>query len=163
MSASIEGMDKKIFQIESESDLQRAFVCLRDLRPHLSDLELTEIYRMACERDSYGFVVMELQGEVVALLGYRILYDFIRGKHLYIDDLITVEKHRSRGFGADLLKYAEGLARGLDCKSLRLCTGIENEAAIRFYERNGWRKKAYAFTKRAGNATPVVRGPSVRA
>lgn len=35
--------------------------------------------------------------KILALMGYRILYDFVRGRHLYIDDLVSVEK--SKGYG----------------------------------------------------------------
>jgi hypothetical protein len=31
---------------------------------------------------------------------------------------------------------------------LRLCTGIENLRGVEFYERNGWTKRAYAYTKK---------------
>ena len=35
-----------------------------------------------------------------------------------------------------------------ECKSLRLCTGIENERGVNFYERSGWTKRAFAYTKK---------------
>ena len=91
---------------------------------------------------------MEENGEILAVMGYRFLSDFVRGKHIYIDDLVTAEKIRSKGLGAELLKFAEELAHTNGCKSLRLCTGVENERGVSFYERNGWVKRAFAFTKK---------------
>lgn len=42
------------------------------------------------------------------------------------------------------------LRANLNCKSLRLCTGIENDRGVKFYEKNNWVKRAYAFTKKIG-------------
>lgn len=80
-------------------------------------------------------------------MGYRVLWDFVRGKHLYIDDLVSKEK--SKGHGKRLLDYAEEKARELNCSGgLRLCAVLENKDGIRFYEKNGWKARAYAFVKR---------------
>ena len=49
---------------------------------------------------------------------------------------------------AKIMKFAEDVAARSGCKSLRLCTGIENEDGIRFYDRNGWTKRAFAYAKR---------------
>jgi hypothetical protein len=44
---------------------------------------------------------------LIAIMGYRILNDFVREKHLYIDGLVTTAKCRSSGMGATLLGFAE--------------------------------------------------------
>ncbi|MGZ3723259.1 MAG: GNAT family N-acetyltransferase [Bdellovibrionales bacterium] len=50
--------------------------------------------------------------------------------------------------GAELLKFAEKVAQHNDCKSLRLCTGLENARGIQFYDRNGWTKRSFAYVKK---------------
>jgi GNAT superfamily N-acetyltransferase len=141
-------MNKRIFSVEDESDLERCFPIIRELRPHLGLDEYKKIYRNAHVNDGYQTVAVEVQGQIIAAMGYRFISDFVRGKHLYIDDLICLESVRSRGLGAELLKYAEGIASKSDCKTLRLCTGIENERGVNFYDRNGWTKRAFAYTKK---------------
>jgi len=37
-------------------------------------------------------------------MGYRLLHDFVHGRHLYIDDLVVTSRLRSSGLGAELLK-----------------------------------------------------------
>jgi len=69
-------------------------------------------------------VAIEDGGRIVAVMGYRFLSDFVRGKHVYVDDLVSTESARSKGLGAELLKFAEDVAARSGCKSLRLCTGI---------------------------------------
>ena len=48
----------------------------------------------------------------------------------------------------ELLGYAEEVAKAEGCSTLRLCAVIENERAIKFYDRLGWTKRSYAFTKK---------------
>jgi ribosomal protein S18 acetylase RimI-like enzyme len=141
-------MDRRIFTAQSKADLERCFPVMKELRPHLSIEEFFSIYDQAHFADGYEIVAIEEQGQIMAVMGYRFLSDFVRGKHVYIDDLVATESARSLGMGAELLKFAEKIAAETQCKALRLCTGVENERGVRFYERNGWTKRAYAFAKK---------------
>lgn len=138
----------KTFVVKTEADLKRCFPLIKELRTHLSWEDFSSIYKDTHDHAGYEIVAVEEDGQILALMGYRFLSDFIRGKHIYVDDLVTTEKSRSKGLGADLLRYAEDLAKRTGCKSLRLCTGIENEQGVKFYERNGWTKRAFAFSKK---------------
>ena len=138
---------RKIFAIETEIDFERSFPVMRELRPHLSFTEFKEIYNQARNANGYQIIVVEQGGQIVALMGYRYLSDFVRGRHLYIDDLVVTEHSRSQKIGAELLRKAEEIARKENCRTLRLCTGFENVRGIKFYNQNGWMKKAFAYTK----------------
>ncbi|MBX9767234.1 MAG: GNAT family N-acetyltransferase [Bdellovibrionales bacterium] len=138
----------KIFVARTQKDLERCFPVMKELRAHLEMEDYLSIYREAHRADGYEIVAIEQGGAVVAIMGYRILSDFVRGRHIYIDDLVSTQSARSSGLGAELLKYAEEIASKAGCAALRLCTGIENEGGIRFYERNGWTKRAFAYTKK---------------
>jgi ribosomal protein S18 acetylase RimI-like enzyme len=139
---------KKIFQIKSQSDFVRCFSVLKELRQHLEFEEFIAIYKEANKSNGYELVAIENNGEIVAVMGYRILWDLVRGKHVYVDDLVSTAARRSQGLGEELLRYAEGVARAEGCSTLRLCAVIENERAIKFYDRLGWAKRSYAFTKK---------------
>ena len=141
-------MDKKIVDLTDASELERAFPVLKELRPHLDFSDFKEIYEQARGSDGYRLVAIEKDEKFVALMGFRFLSDFVRGRHLYIDDLVSTESMRSKGYGSDLLKYAEQVARESKCKSLRLCTGVENERGVKFYEDNGWTRRSYAYVKK---------------
>ncbi|MFZ4713763.1 MAG: GNAT family N-acetyltransferase [Bacteriovoracaceae bacterium] len=143
-----EKMEKRIFKVISEIDLERCFPIMKELRPHLSYDDFLTIYNDAHKADGYEIIAIEENNQILALMGYRFLSDYVRGKHIYIDDLVTTEKIRSKGLGADLLKFAEDLAQSSGCNTLRLCTGIENERGVKFYNRNGWIKRAFAYTKK---------------
>ncbi len=121
---------------------------MKELRPHLQFEDYLAIYEEAHRNDGYEIVAIEEDHKILAVMGYRILSDYVRGRHVYVDDLVSSGACRSQGLGADLLRYAEGVAKKMNCQSLRLCTGIENERGVKFYEKNGWTKRAFAFAKK---------------
>lgn len=139
----------EIKELASKEALEKAFGVIRELRPHLDFATFFEIYEAARAADGYRMVARLQAGEVVAVMGYRLLHDLVRGKHLYVDDLVTTAAVRGTGVGAELLRFAESEARRLGCPSLRLCTGIENERGKKFYEREGWQLRSVAYVKKA--------------
>jgi GNAT superfamily N-acetyltransferase len=141
-------VQKKFFIVQDKIDLERCYPVIKELRPHLDFTQFLDIYECARAADGYEIVACEVQGQIVAVMGYRFLWDFVRGKHVYVDDLVSAENHRSFGYGSELLKFAETIAKKAGCKALRLCTGIENELGIKFYDRNGWTKRAFAYVKK---------------
>ena len=141
-------MQKKIFTVNTKTDLERCYPVMKELRSNLSLEDYRSIYDESHQSDGYEIVAIEINNQILAVMGYRFLSDFIRGKHVYIDDLVSTEQARSQGLGAELLKFAEDVAHKHGCKSLRLCTGLENERGVSFYDRNGWTKRAFAYTKK---------------
>lgn len=141
-------MKKRVFTVSDKADLERCYPVIKELRPQLTYEEYLSIYDDSHKADGYEIVAIEANNQILAVMGYRFLSDYVRGKHLYIDDLVTSEKVRSKGLGAELLKFAENIALDNGCKILRLCTGIENERGIKFYDRNGWVKMSFAYTKK---------------
>ena len=137
-----------IREVSERKDLERAFPVMKELRTHLDKEAYLSGYDEAHRNGGYKMVVIERGGEILAVMGYRILTDYVHGRHLYVDDLVTTKDHRSAGHGARLLKFAENEARQLGCSGLRLCTGIENEAGKKFYEREGWALRAVAYKKK---------------
>lgn len=138
---------KKLFVIKDNDDLKRSFPVLKELRPHLNLSDFLFLYEQSHKNDGYEIVAIEEDGEIIAVMGYRFLFDLVRGKHVYIDDLISTELARSKGLGAELLQYAENVAKESNTRSLRLCTGLDNERGMKLYENNGWVQKALAYTK----------------
>ena len=137
----------EIVELKSPVELEQGFSVLKELRQKLSFQEYMDLYRQASNRDQFCLVGVFKDKKCLAVMGYRILYDFVHGKHLYVDDLVVTEKCRSQGVGAHLLKYAEKMAQENQCQGLRLCTGIDNHRGKKFYERNNWIAKSIAFKR----------------
>lgn len=79
--------------------------------------------------------VAELAGAVVgdAIVTYR---SGFHGARLY--SLVTGPAHRGRGVARALLDAAEAAAMERGCVSLRLEVRVDNDAAVKLYERRGY-------------------------
>lgn len=84
-------------------------------------------------------------GRVRAVAGYRLMEMLYCGRILYIDDLVTDERVRSRGLGRQLLEWLKEAARAQRCTEVQLDSRVHREAAHRFYEREGFAKTCYHF------------------
>ena len=138
----------EIFRAENKNDLERCYPVMKELRTSLSFENYINLYEQAHAKDGYEIMALQQDRKILAVMGYRILYDYVHGKHIYIDDLVSTSTERSKGFGAQFLEYAEQIARQQGCQCLRLCTGIENELGKKFYEKSGWNLRAVAYKKK---------------
>lgn len=135
-------------KIESEDDLLRIFPLIRQLRKHLTEETFMEHYA-SMSFEEYELWSYEENQKSVGLIGMRVCTDFVRGTHLYVDDLVTDEEHRSQGIGAKLLNFAEEEAKKRNLPSLRLACVIENASGLKFYEREGWIRRSYNLVKKS--------------
>ncbi len=109
---------------------------MRELRPHISEPDfLARIRRQ--EQGGFKLVCLLAEGRPVAAAGIRIITNLAWGTFLYVDDLVTLDAERSRGFGAQLLKWLHDYAKEQKCDQLHLDSGTWRKDAHRFYEREG--------------------------
>ncbi len=130
----------------ARTDAERAacFPVMHQLRPHLASEDFVARVR-AQEESGYRLAYVDEGDGPVAVAGFRLLDTLVDGHHLYVDDLVTDERARSRGHGARLLAWLLERARQEGCTGLQLDSGVQRTDAHRFYEREGLRVKAYHF------------------
>lgn len=135
-----------IRRLNSKSDFESFFPLISQLRKHLDkDSYFASLQKMIAENyELWGFV---RDGKLLGFMGMREYTDFVRGTHLYIDDLVVDEAMRSRGIGAKLLEFAEQQARSRKLPSLRLACAIENTGGAKFYEKEKWIRRSHNFVK----------------
>jgi len=132
-----EGMSPILAPAESEADIRACLPVLRELRSHLGDDAacLAQIRRQA--EQGYRLLAIWRGSTVVACAGYRLTESLMRGRFLYVDDLVTRAEERSRGHGERLLAALAEIALAQGCRALTLDTGLDNAGGQRFYLRNG--------------------------
>jgi GNAT superfamily N-acetyltransferase len=139
-------MQIEIVELRSEAELGEAFPVIRELHHQLDERTYVNLlaemipngYRLFAIRDS---------GEVVAALGMQVLTNLYYERHVYVYDLVTTARTRTKGHGEALMKHVEDLARREGCKYLALTCGREREGALRFYERLGFERPGYSMRK----------------
>ena len=114
-------------------EIQKCHAVMRELRPKFERARdfVAQVRRQQKQGYQIAFVVDS--GEVRAVAGYRYLESLFSGKFLYVDDLVTREEDRSRGFGGDLLDWLFGEAVKHGCARLELDSGVQRADAHRFY------------------------------
>jgi GNAT superfamily N-acetyltransferase len=130
---------------ETDADVERCYPVMMQLRPHLTRESLVAQVRRQREREGYQLVYVEDEGQVRALAGFRFQEMLARGWHMYVDDLVTDETGRSRGYGAFLMDWLVARAGEEGCDNLDLDSGVQRFAAHRFYFRQRMTISAYHF------------------
>ncbi|MCH8620366.1 GNAT family N-acetyltransferase [Undibacterium sp. TS12] len=131
----------KIVDIHDEAGLRAIFPLMQQLRPHLADAD-EFIQRWQRQRlDAYRIVALyadeEADSEPLALAGYRIQENLVHGRFLYLDDLVSDQTSRSKGYGQYLMDYLHKQASLHGCAKLVLDTPLSNSLGHRFYFRCG--------------------------
>ncbi len=123
----------KISIARTADAIRRCHNVMRELRPKFKRAPdfVDQVRRQ--QKQGYVLAFLEEGGEVRAVAGYRYLESLFSGKFLYVDDLVTLETDRSRGFGGDLIDWltAEAIKHG--CARLELDSGVQRADAHRFY------------------------------
>ncbi|HWI87148.1 MAG TPA: GNAT family N-acetyltransferase [Sphingomonas sp.] len=117
----------------------------RTLRPAIGSDYRAHMARMFGE--GAGLVQLVDDGAVRALAVWRNFHTTYCGHRLEIDDLVTDETQRSKGYGKTLLAFVEAKARAMGCDSLTLNSGTYRARAHRFYFREGLHISSFHFSK----------------
>jgi GNAT superfamily N-acetyltransferase len=84
---------------------------------------------------------------VRGLAVYRISENTFEGLHLYVDDIVTDERERSKGVGRALMEHMQGLALAAGCEATTLDSGTQRQQAHKFYFREGMVVSSFHFRK----------------
>ncbi|MEM7768952.1 MAG: GNAT family N-acetyltransferase [Cyanobacteria bacterium P01_A01_bin.37] len=120
----------------TDADIQRCFPVMNQLRPHLVEAEFVERIRRQ-EQQHYHLVRLEENDEVKAVSGFRLGENLAWGQFLYVDDLVTHEGDRAKGYGQALFEWLIDHANANNCHQLHLDSGVHRFGAHRFYMKRG--------------------------
>lgn len=132
-------------RIESDEQILSTSEVMRQLRPHIEARDYLSIVRRMMASDGYRLAAVRDAGVVRAVAGYRFMEMLYCGRILYVDDLITDERGRSRGYGNCLLNWLKEEARSRNCGELHLDSGVHRGQAHRFYFREEMVINAFHF------------------
>jgi GNAT superfamily N-acetyltransferase len=131
---------------KTPAEIRRCHAVMRELRPKFTSAKM--FVRRVQRQQGQGYVLayLEAEGKIRAVAGYRYLESLFSGKFIYVDDLVTLPRDRSRGFGGQLLDWLVEQARVHDCEQLELDSGVQRFDAHRFYLLNRMKIASYHFS-----------------
>lgn len=130
----------------TDFEIAACYPAMRELRPHIEKDEFLSRVRSQ-KKTGYRLAFVEEPDGVVAVAGFRIGENLAWGLFLYVDDLVTLPSHRSKGFGSSLLSWLRAFAMRNGCLQMHLDSGIQRKDAHRFYEREGMTVAGYHFVE----------------
>ena len=149
----------------TDTEIAACYPVMRELRPHIAEGQFLSRVRSQ-ENAGYRLAYVHASNSVVAVAGFRIGENLAWGRFLYVDDLVTLSEHRSKGYGAKLLSWLKEQAAKEGCEQMHLDSGIQRKEAHRFYEREGMTMASFHFVEKiapnkALQATPKSGAPEL--
>lgn len=132
-------MRADIDNASTDDAIEQTFDVMSQLRPHLSRTHYLATVRHLMETEGFALAALRDDDDVRAVAGYRVITMLYRGRILVIDDLATDAAFRSRGYGAEMLRWLRDEARRRDCVEIQLISRLIRKDAHRFYRRHGFR------------------------
>ncbi|TMO90323.1 GNAT family N-acetyltransferase [Pseudoalteromonas ruthenica] len=131
--------------LEKDADYKAVLEVLLQLRPQYS-LDALSVQIDKQQLHHYQLVYVKSSQGVLAVAGFSVGEKLAWGKHIYIEDLVTNAKYRSRGVGQFLLGWFKTYARANNCEQIHLDSGVQRFAAHRFYLREGFNIASHHFS-----------------
>ena len=139
--------ESTIHELTTEEAWREAFPVMAQLRTHLTEDAYLE-YLREMTADGYHLFALSVDDAIVSLAGIGVQLNMYYGRHVWVYELVTDADHRSAGHGAELLSFVETWAAENGCELVALSSGLEREAAHRFYEeRAGMERASYVFKR----------------
>lgn len=136
----------EIKKVISDNDIEKTWNVMFLLRPHLKEHEYVTLVRNMIS-EGYEMAFVEENGKAISVIGFRHLQFLFNGKHIYIDDLSTLEEARGKGCGNMLLDYVISIAKEKGYGSVTLDSGTHRHNAHRLYIKKGFVIHGYHFSK----------------
>ncbi len=125
-------MEVKIALAVGDEEIRDCYAVMAELRPHVSAEDFLPRVRRQMEIAGYKLAYLS-DGEVKAVGGFRVSECLAWGKFVYVDDLVSKDGERSKGYGGQLFDWLVEYARGEGCDQFHLDSGVQRFGAHRFY------------------------------
>jgi ribosomal protein S18 acetylase RimI-like enzyme len=114
----------------------------------LNDGRLSAVFENMLESDGFELLCAERDGRVLGFASLAILQNFWQeGPVMYITTMIVDEKHRGTGIGKALAARITEIAQEKGCAKIELESAFHRTDAHAFYEKMGFEKRAWFFSK----------------
>lgn len=136
----------KIWEARSDSDYHSAYPILLQLFPHL-DMQTFAQRVFVARATGYRMFVGEYDDEIVGVIGIMPNHNLHDGFVTYIEHVVIDDQHRGKGFGTQLIEFAENRAREEGCYLIELDTDLGADKAEALYKKNGYKMSGHYLYK----------------
>jgi len=107
------------------------------------DGRIEEIWCDILNDRNHHILLGEVENKLVSTCVLIIVPNLTRNQRPYalIENVVTDDACRKRGYATALLNHAKGLAEEKNCYKLMLMTGSKDPAVLQFYEKAGYNRQ----------------------
>ena len=121
-------------------DLLNLYLSLheKEIPKDINALEST--WNAIMEDKNHHIIVKEINGQILSSCICVIIPNLTRNIRPYalIENVVTHEEHRGKGYATECLHYAKEIAIGNNCYKIMLLTGTKNKSTLAFYKNAGY-------------------------
>ena len=125
---------------EDLSELLNLYLFLheKDIPKNSSRLENT--WNTIIEDENHHIIVNEINGKILSSCVCVIIPNLTRDvrPYAFIENVVTNEKYRGKGYATECLDYAKEIAIKNNCYKMMLLTGTKKESTLNFYKNAGY-------------------------
>lgn len=135
-----------IKELNSEEEILKAYPLMKQLAEHIDEESYLDIIYEAKDKENYKMFALIVDGEIVAVTGFKPMITLYYGRSIWVSDLVTDTTKRSKGYGEKLLSYVHEWTKENNYENVSLSSAIQRTGAHRFYENKmGYDKVSYIF------------------
>ena len=131
---------------ETDEEIESCYRVMAELRPHISREDFLPQVRRQMAASGFQLVYLAEDSQIKAVAGIRVAEWLARGLSLDLEDLVSSESERSKGFGGVLLDWIINHARERGCTEVRLVSHVTRYRAHQFYLKKGMILDAHFFS-----------------
>ena len=104
------------------------------------DERALSVWQKIMDDENHHIIVNIQDGRIVSSCVCVIIPNLTRGirPYAFIENVVTREDHRGRGFATECLDFAREIAKRENCYKMMLLTGSKSESTLDFYKRAGY-------------------------
>jgi GNAT superfamily N-acetyltransferase len=135
----------RIADAVTDGDIAACFPVMSQLRPQIAEQDFVTLVKHLAATTGLRVACLDEDG-IKAVAGYRVAEWLAGGRYLEIEDLVTAEGWRSKGYGGAMFDWLVAEAARRECRQVRLVSHVRRTDAHRFYLRKGMSIEAHYFS-----------------
>lgn len=104
------------------------------------DSDINELWNQMLTDKNYHIIVGLIDGVIVSSCTIVIIPNLTHNQKPYalIENVISHEEYRERGYASSVLEYAKKIASENNCYKIMLLTGSKKDSTLNFYRKAGY-------------------------
>lgn len=141
-----------IREARSDTDYHRAYPIIRQLMPQL-DMQTYARRVFVARATGYRMFIAETGDDLIGLIGMVPTHNIHDGFVMYIEHVVVDRKHRGKGYGRLLIRFAEERALEDGCRLVQLDTD-EGAGVDQLYAKSGYVRTGFYYEKELSDFEP---------